>query len=463
MAQNNNTSLTLGNRVSLLNKMPNIDLRYGPYDDRSLALSAMQSYGQDGRQVVVYTDKPNGKVELLLYNEALNVLRPINGFETQEITSGGNYNDLEVTGDLLVFSNTNAQAILNGIWGKKEFHILNLSDQYEVQINDNSSSVSGNGQPIRTPISSLGVGVKGTARILSAESYGYFVSDVWASLSRPEFYDVNNPITENRVMVIKPDYTADSEATFDYELFRDAQNVPMTSAELDIAYPTAERSTQIICEQINTVYKKVKSSPSEWRSFVYNDVTKETIVTTGGAINNQPTPTNFLNFTNQITPVILAGFNDSIDGKELTIWNNTLQAIDLLNESLSAVAENRMINLGLQDLLLPVDGKVVYRYSSSLSRWTMVGIFGAGYEPTLKGVGTRAMTVLPSGVVASEEVAEFRVWNEAITTDQSNSQLNILYPNAFQGFTVVCKNNGREYEMDNENAKTWIWAPLNIV
>ncbi len=207
-------------------------------------------------------------------------------------------------------------------------------------------------------------------------------------------------------------------------------------------------------------------TPAEVRTMINvenADFVKETVVTVGGTINNQATPTNFLNFTNQTTPVIIAGFNNVKDGKELTIWNNTLQAIDLLNDSPSATAVNRMINLGLQDLLLPVDGKVVYRYSASLSRWTMVGIFGAGYQPTLVGTTTRAVTVSPTGVLGTEEIGEFRVYNEAITTDQSESDLNTLYPDAFQGFTVVCRNNGREYEMDDDNQKTWIWAPLNIV
>lgn len=190
---------------------------------------------------------------------------------------------------------------------------------------------------------------------------------------------------------------------------------------------------------------------------------KETVSTASGSVTAHPTPTTFIKFVNQTTPVILSGMIDVEDGKEITIWNQSLQDLDLLNESPAAAAENRLVNLGFQDILLPIDAKVIYRYSGSLQRWTMVIIEGSGYIPPLKGTNTRAVTVLPSGTLATEDIAEFRVYNEAINVNQTNADLNILYPEAFQGFTVVCKNNGREYEMDDENARTWIWAPLNIV
>lgn len=426
MPQNNDISLSLGDRIDILNKTQSLDARYGVYDTRAEALLVMQSYGADGRQVAVYTDKPNGKVELLLYNETLDQL--------EEISTSIGYTPEDVANKVVDLSNPNnteyptTKAVVDFV-GEGDLEIqLNGSSVDKFNANQSADKV------IDIVVTKADVG-------LGSVPNTDFTSAVLANTDKVTNATHTGEVTGSGALTITPKAVTNAKLA----------DVPTNTVKGRVAAGSG-------------VPKDL--TPAEVRTMlnVENaDLVKETIVTTGGAINNQPTPTTFLNFTNQTTPVIIAGLGDPIDGKEETIWNNTLQAIDLLNESPSAIAANRMINLGLQDLLLPIDGKAVYRHSASLSRWTMVGIFGAGYQPTLKGVGTRAMTVLPSGVVASEEVAEFKVWNEAITTDQSNSQLNILYPDAFQGFTVVCKNNGREYEMDDENAKTWIWAPLNIV
>lgn len=183
-------------------------------------------------------------------------------FTTQEITSGGNYNDLEVTADLLVFTNENAQAILNGVWGKKEFHILNRSEQYEVRINHDSSSVVDPLRRIKLPTNGGSVGVKGTARVLFTESYGYFVSDTWGSTYRPEFKD----IIGTQVMVVNDEHVASTVETTDIFEFRDSQNTPMTAADLNAAYPDSLRPLQVVCNLLGVIYMKNKNSPSEWYS-----------------------------------------------------------------------------------------------------------------------------------------------------------------------------------------------------
>ena len=130
---------------------------------------------------------PDGLKLMFTDKDGINRKLAFDEFTTQIISTGGNYNSLEVTADLLIFTNTNAQAILNGIWGKSDFHILNLSPTYEVRINHNSGSVTGGGQPIMLPTASGNMGVKGTARILKTATYGYFVADTWGSKYRPEF------------------------------------------------------------------------------------------------------------------------------------------------------------------------------------------------------------------------------------------------------------------------------------
>lgn len=181
-------------------------------------------------------------------------------FSTQIITSGGNYNNLEVTADLLVFTNENAQAVLNGVWGKKEFHILNLSENYEVRINHDSGLVEEGAYPIKLPTNNGSVGIKGTARVLYTESYGYFVADTWGSKYRPEFQEIDKTV----ITTVDENQRAGTMEMTEYEVFRDAQTVPMSNNDLNTAYPLAERPFNVVCPQLGLIYKKVNNSPSEW-------------------------------------------------------------------------------------------------------------------------------------------------------------------------------------------------------
>lgn len=183
-------------------------------------------------------------------------------FTTQEISSGGNYNNLEVTANLLVFTNTNAQAILNGVWGKKDFHILNLSPTYDVMVNHDSASVTDPLRRIKLPTNAGSVGVKGTARVLFTESYGYFISDTWGSLYRPEF----KGLTEEEIVTVNENSNAGSKKIVELKVFRDAQSTPMTKAELNTAYPTSVRGFEVICKLINTSYVKIDNNTNDWVS-----------------------------------------------------------------------------------------------------------------------------------------------------------------------------------------------------
>jgi hypothetical protein len=204
----------------------------------------------------VWTD---GLFLYLTNNLGINKPLAFNEFTTQVISTGGNYNNLEITADLVVFTNTNAQAIINGVWGKSDFHILNLGS-FEVRINHNSSSVLGSGQPIMLPTASGDMGIKGTARILKAPTYGYFVSDTWGSRYRPEF----SGLTETEVCTVNPQSRAETMKMKELYVYRDAQATPMTKAQLNTAYPTAERPLLVICPLINTKYELVDNNTKDW-------------------------------------------------------------------------------------------------------------------------------------------------------------------------------------------------------
>lgn len=88
MAQNENISLSLANKIDVLNRSQSLDARYGVYDEESDALGAMLAYGADGRQVAVYTDKVNGKTVVKVYNEVLHQLEPLDP-EVYELIAEG--------------------------------------------------------------------------------------------------------------------------------------------------------------------------------------------------------------------------------------------------------------------------------------------------------------------------------------------------------------------------------------
>lgn len=195
----------------------------------------------------------NGGVDNDLSNNANWIEQAAGGgtfdFTTQTIDSGGNYNDLEVTADLLVFTNENAQAVINGVWGRKEFHILNLSETYEVRINHESGLVTGDGVPIKLPTSNGSVGIKGTARVLFTEDYGYFVADTWGSTYRPEF----TGITEDEVVVVDSFSNAKTVKKIEIKRYEPSRIVDFTLAELNASpYLEMPIGTEIICESLGS-------------------------------------------------------------------------------------------------------------------------------------------------------------------------------------------------------------------
>lgn len=186
-------------------------------------------------------------------------------FTTQIISSGGNYNNLEITADLVIFTNTNAQAIINGVWGKSDFLIWNYSSVYEVKINHNSTSITGNGQAIILPTASGNMGVKGTARITKAAGYGYLVVDAWNTKYRPEF----GTLAETKAIVVNANNTAETRDIIEFIVFRDGQNVALSKAELNTLYPPATtfRGFTVICNLINTTYRKIDNNSNDWDKF----------------------------------------------------------------------------------------------------------------------------------------------------------------------------------------------------
>ena len=183
----------------------------------------------------------------------------------QLIGSGGNYNDLVLEGNVLVFTNTNAQAIINGL-DSSEFKDLIFRNKGDFSIRINSESAIGlaNGKfNLLTDYFNIQPG--GTARAIFSviENRWKLISDL-ATKYRPE----HRGITSTKVIVVNQDSEEETRDIYEPIVFRDAQSTPMTEADLNSNYPDVTRPFEVICNHPNVMkcYYLLKNSPKEWGS-----------------------------------------------------------------------------------------------------------------------------------------------------------------------------------------------------
>lgn len=184
----------------------------------------------------------------------------------------------------------------------------------------------------------------------------------------------------------------------------------------------------------------------------------ETLITTGGNKNNEPTPTKVLRFSNMATPTILSGFANPVDGKRVICINNTLQNVPILHESGSSTDVNRLSNINGQDLFIVVGGVCEYVYVGSLSRWLLVNIWATDYFASLVGTSKRAVGVTAQGMAVADEIVELEYIDTARTTAYTKSAINIAYPLATKHQQVVCPNitgGGITYKKLDDSTNDW--------
>jgi hypothetical protein len=177
------------------------------------------------------------------------------------IDSGGNYNNLELTGNILHFTNTNAQAIITGFDSSvyKTIYIVNKSD-FVNQVNRLDSNSSPANQ-VDTPSDMAVIGIEGAARFDYIDSIQKWqLTTLFATKLMPE----HRAIQEAGVVVVNPGGASETKEMIELETFRDAQATVMTKAELNTAYPNAVKGFEVICNQINIIYKKTESI-GEWK------------------------------------------------------------------------------------------------------------------------------------------------------------------------------------------------------
>jgi uncharacterized pyridoxamine 5'-phosphate oxidase family protein len=188
----------------------------------------------------------------------------------QEITSGGNYHNVTLTGNVLVLTNTNAQAIITGFDPEKykRIVIINNSDYEVILNNQDTNSLEAN--RIKLPTGLANIGIQGSCELIYIDAIQKWqIVDAFASKYRPE----HRGLTENHVEIVTPGAKSETVGIIELIVFRDAQNTAMTKTDLNTAYPEASRGFQVVCKEIDTIYIKTDNNTNDWQP-----------ITTGGNV-----------------------------------------------------------------------------------------------------------------------------------------------------------------------------------
>lgn len=91
------------------------------------------------------------------------------------------------------------------------------------------------------------------------------------------------------------------------------------------------------------------------------------------------------------------------------------------------------------EINLPPFGSI--KFLKTLDGWVMIDLYGLSYLPDKANEardGKHGLIVSKDGTTLLEKIGEYEVINMNIETAQTSANLNTLYPNAINGFSVVC-------------------------
>ena len=228
-----------------------------------------QSVNYLGRQWVSLSGV-NSEPTLSNINDWLLIGRII---DEQIIASGGNYNNLEINAEIIQFTNTNAQAIVNGFSFEayKRITLINNSD-FDVRLNAEDTNSDEN-KRIKLPTGLTNMGIQGTTELVYVDSIERWqIVDAFASKYRPE----HRGLDEFQVEVVGPQAVSETREIIDLIVFRDTQATDMTRTELDLAYPDADKGFHVVCNQIAKTYilDNINSSPKGWHYLTHGTVSE---------------------------------------------------------------------------------------------------------------------------------------------------------------------------------------------
>ena len=187
----------------------------------------------------------------------------------QIIDTGGNYNNLELTGNVIQFTNTNAQAIVNGFSfnAYKRITLINNSD-FDVRLNAEDTNSDEN-KRIKLPTGLTQIGIQGTTELVYVDSIERWqIVDAFASKYRPE----HRGLAEFEVEVVGPGAISETRETSELIITRASQTTNLSRANLNTLYPDAFEGQMIFCRQINLIYIKSDVGAGNWQSIPLTDV-----------------------------------------------------------------------------------------------------------------------------------------------------------------------------------------------
>ncbi len=261
----------LSKPVKIVNPSASVDGLHGPYSSLPEAFTAVpMSLRAKGRYVLI--ENAAGSIERWAWKKGVeneDIELDAVDIRTQLVTSGGNYNNLALIGNVIVFTNTNAQAILNGFDHSKYKRIALVNNgDFELRLNALDAN-SDEDKQIKLPTGLTDIGVEGTCELVYIDILQKWqITDSFASKYRPE----HRGLTETHVEVVTPQAKSETVPIIELEVFRDAQATAMSKADLNTAYPGALRGFMVICKQIDTIYKKVDSNTNDWISLSLTSV-----------------------------------------------------------------------------------------------------------------------------------------------------------------------------------------------
>jgi len=189
--------------------------------------------------------------------------------DEQIIALGGNYNNLEINAEIIQFTNTNAQAIVNGLNfnAYKRITLINNSD-FDVRLNAESANSDEN-KRIKLPTGLTNMGIQGTTELVYVDSIERWqIVDSFASKYRPEHRGLN----EFEVEVVGPSAISETREIAELIITRASQTTNLSKANLNTLYPDSFEGQMIFCRQINLIYIKSDVGASNWQSIPLTDV-----------------------------------------------------------------------------------------------------------------------------------------------------------------------------------------------
>jgi hypothetical protein len=95
-------------------------------------------------------------------------------------------------------------------------------------------------------------------------------------------------------------------------------------------------------------------------------------------------------------------------------------------------------------------------YVDSIERWQIVDAFASKYRPEHRGLAEFQVEVVgPDAVSETREIAELIIIRASQTTDLTKAELNLQYPDSFEGQMIKCRQINKIYIKSDDALGDW--------